>query len=216
MTPLFSTKVSPISLGTLMAIPTETLQWLQDTINREVRQFVYQIERDEGIPNFDFAKYLEVIQLSLPQEAIHTRKLPKQYQRCQARINKAGRESQCSHRSTSGRLCLTHAKSDLKYGIVTEEIPAEFQHLFSSVPLSSMEENLPNPEVPESSLVDYQTEYDLTLIPLSRQNLKAVQIRETNGRQTRVLYDSLTKYIYTSNPKNPKFIGQVASRQIIR
>ena len=199
-----------------MAIPTETLQWLQDTINREVRQFVYQIEREEGIPNFDFVKYLEVIRLSLPQDATHTRKLPKQYQRCQARINKSGRESQCSHRSTSGRLCLTHAKSELKYGLVTEEIPAEFQHLFSSVPPHCVEENLPNPELTEESIDDYQTEYDLTLIPLSRHNLKAVQIQEANGRHTRVLYDSLTKYIYTYNPDNPQFIGQVASRQIIR
>lgn len=192
-----------------------TLQWVQDTLNREIRQFVFEIVRGEQLTEFNFEKYLEPIQLKIPDEHRPTRKIPKQHQRCQARIHKNGREEQCSHRSCSNIFCLTHAKTKLKYGLITDPIPPEHQHLFRYSPDENHSELRPTRPHIATFSDGYMPNFDISLIPLGKQYLRPLEVVTFGGKSQILLEDPVTKYLYT-NDKKPKYIGQIANGFIIR
>ena len=194
----------------------DNLQWIQDTLNREIRQLVFQVARDHKIPNFNYQRYLEPITVKLTEEHRAVRKLPKPHLRCQARINKNGVAEQCSHRCSQGIFCLTHAKAPVKYGLISEPIPTNCVHLFRGA--------YPNTEtVPTTKLVTKPTlpdrfcdQYDLTLLPLRAEYLQPLVIHSLRGGNQTVLQDPVTKYLYTNDPDGPKYIGQIADGTITR
>ena len=192
------------------------IQWLQDTINREIRQFVFTIARDKQFTEFNFQKYLDPIQLKIPDEQKPVRKIPKQHQRCQARIIKGGLEEQCSHRSSSNIFCLTHAKAPLRYGLITEPIPSQYQHLFKTS--TNQDSSKPRLSQPETELLPdtFIHEFDIALLPLGKQFLKPLRIITLGGNSQSLLQDPITKYLYTNDTSSPKYIGQIANGSIIR
>lgn len=195
---------------------TDNLQWIQDTLNREIRQFILEIARSNGIAGFNYEKYLTPIEVSLLEEERAPRKIPQQHQRCQARINKGGVEEQCSHRSSTEKFCLTHGKSPLKFGLISEPIPVEYQHLFKRDGIESAEATQPNNNGPTPLTNNYLDNYDISLLPLGREYLTPFQFHSATGGCQTVLHDPITKYLYTNDQDNPRYIGQIANGFITR
>ena len=152
------------------------MDWLEKTINRELREFIIEITKGECL---DPSLVSELLQNSIVIVKNHKnkfRKLPPSDQRCLARLLKDKQFCQCLNSSQQGhpqQLCGIHLKSGLTYGIITDNIPVKYKYLDKEI-------NKPEIQKPEEEITKnshkINDQWDLSLYPSHSNNLFPIKI----------------------------------------
>ena len=204
------------------------MNWIQDTIRRELHEFIIKIARNENLTINDIEHLLSDPLIVMDKDKdndndndLHKpkrkKRTPPLENRCKARLLKDSQEYQCSHsafnsNNSNNELCKIHIKGELKYGLIKEEIPLIHRYKFK------IKLNDPNyidtTDTNTDKLVERQTNksifnnnYDLSLYPSSIDDLSDIKIGGSYYLEDRVsgcLYLKKDNLYYVGKLRNNK------------
>ncbi len=216
------------------------MDWLEDTINRELREFIIQVAKGE---NLDYSQIRDLLakpisienkitptskDLEMGKEKgqekgkIRKRKIAPSNTRCVARLLKEGHEHQCSnsyHSSSQQHLCGIHMKSGLPYGTIHDEIPLKYRVMFkqsyrNDSPYDGHNDAINTTDISLSDQTKpdkLSANFDLSLFPKSLDSLTEIKIGGGH-----FLEDQLTGCLYQKNPDNLYYVGKLNGCHITR
>ena len=186
--------------------------WTEDTINRELREFIIMVAKSEGL---DFKDIEKIIKKPVEIEDIDTpkrkRRKPLSENRCQARLLKESTEDQCSHSASVGNLCKIHNKGDLKYGLVGGEIPLGHRYKFKLSLSDAIDYNQYNTDEGDNKYYKHEPDFDLSLYPSEISSLTSIKI--AGGHY---LEDKLSSCLYQKQEDNLYYVGKLRENYITR
>ncbi len=197
------------------------MNWVEDTINRELREFIVMVAKSENVPYSVIGDLLEkpvIIQTDTITKK-RKRKVPSKENRCRARLLKDGYENQCSHSSSVGHLCKIHEKGDLKYGLINEPIPLEHNYKFKVKLCANGDDSYESTEESDSDLDNVdgvgkryrQDIFDLNLYPNTSEQLTRIKIGGGYYYE-----DRTSGCVYLEKDGNLFYVGKLKGNNISR
>ena len=193
------------------------MDWVEDTINRELRQFIVMVAKSEGLDTCVLSNLIEKpVIIQTDQIIRRKRRTPPTENRCKARLLKDGHENQCSHSASSGDLCKIHVRGDLKYGQINDEIPLDHRYKFK---YKICEEDICEYDGSSDGEDDNEQEkyrvnfnnFDLSLYPTCIDNL--IPIKIGGGHY---LNDSASNCVYLKKNSELFYVGKLKDNHISR
>jgi len=191
------------------------MDWIQDTINRELRQFIVMVAKSEGLDMDILRDLIENPVIIQTDEIIkRKRRTPPIENRCNARLLKDGHENQCSHSASSGTLCKIHERGELKYGIISQEIPLEHRYKFKHKICDDECCDLNSDGDEDDDREKYRTSFnnfDLSLYPSGLEELKPIKIGGGH-----YLNDTASNCVYVKRNEKLFYVGKLKGNYISR